>query len=180
MMRSVITGSDSSPSAREQLEAIKSLSEVLDQERLDFWLFGGWAVDFCVGAMTREHEDIDVAAWRHDYDAIKEALEAAGWRHAPVADEVVGTRYRMGSAEAEFTFVIADDEGRVVVPRPEHPIMWAEESFGHERRELHGVATRTVPLALLREGKSVPREDEAGGAKDRADYDVLMRVEDTS
>lgn len=166
----------SRPSPTEQLRAIASMSEALDERGLEFWLFGGWAVDFCVGAITREHDDIDVVAWRDDYDEIKTALEDAGWQHAPVADEVVGTRYRRHSAEVEFTFVVTDDEGRTVVPLPAGPIVWSTEPFGEERRRLGDVSTRTISLRLLREGKTVPREGAAEGAKDRADLEALNRI----
>ena len=37
-------------SAEEQLAAIASLSSALDQHGVEYWLFGGWAVDFWVGA----------------------------------------------------------------------------------------------------------------------------------
>jgi hypothetical protein len=165
------------PSSTEQLMAIASLSDALDKRGLEFWLFGGWAVDFCVGAITREHDDVDVVAWRDDYDEIKAALEDAGWRHAPVADEVVGTRYRQHSTEVEFTFVMTDDKGRIVVPVPQGPIVWSTEPFGEERRQLRGVSTHTIPLGLLREGKSVPREGAAEQAKDRADLEALNTIE---
>ena len=79
--------------AEEHLAAIASLSRALNRKAIDYWLFGGWAVDFWVGRVTREHDDVDIAAWRSDYDAIGSALQAADWRHTPVPDEVVGTRY---------------------------------------------------------------------------------------
>jgi hypothetical protein len=165
------------PSAEEQLAAIANLSSVLDQHRIDYWLFGGWAVDFCVGAVTREHDDIDVAAWRHDDDAIRAALEAAGWRHTPVADEVVGTRYQWRSAQVEFTFVEADDQGRIVIPFPDQPLVWSTKPFGDDRRELLAVTSRTIPLALLKAGKSSTRQGAAEAAKDRADFQALSRLE---
>ena len=56
------------PGAEVQLAAIASIGRALDQEAIDYWLFGGWAVDFWVGRVTREHDDIDVAAWRNDYE----------------------------------------------------------------------------------------------------------------
>ena len=164
------------PSTEEQLAAIASLSSILDGRRVEYWLFGGWAVDFWVGGVTREHDDIDVAAWRDDYDAIGAALVGAGWQHTPVANEVVGTRYRLGSAEAEFTFVVADAEGRILIPMIEQPIVWSTESFGDHRRTLGGVNSRTIPLALLRAGKAMSREGAADAAKDRADFEALSRL----
>jgi hypothetical protein len=164
------------PSSDEQLAAIASMSSVLDERRIEYWLFGGWAVDFWVGGVTREHDDIDVAAWREDYDAIGAALEGAGWQHTPVANEVVGTRYRLGRAEAEFTFVVADAEGRILIPITEQPIVWSTESFGDHRRALRGINSRTIPLALLRAGKATSREGAAEAAKDRADFEALSQL----
>ena len=163
--------------AEEQLAAIANLSAVLDQHQVDYWLFGGWAVDFFVGAVTRSHDDIDVAAWRLDQDTIKEALEGAGWRLAPAARDTVGARYQFGSALVEFTFVVADADGSVVVLLPDQSAVWSTQPFGDVHRELLGVTSRTIPLELLRTGKSVPREDDAEAAKDRADFQALSKLD---
>ncbi len=160
----------------DQLLAIASLGAALDGAGIEHWLFGGWAVDLWVGRVTRPHEDIDVAAWRADYDAIGAALLAAGWRHTPVADEVVGTRYQLGTAQVEFTFLVTGEDESVVVPVPGSPIVVSAAPLGSARRELRGVSARTFPLALLRHGKETPREDAAARAKDLADRDALARV----
>ena len=167
---------ESSSRVDEQLTAISRLSSVLDQHGLDHWLFGGWAVDLWVGRVTRPHDDIDVAAWRRDYDRIKAALEEAGWEHTPTPADLVGTRYRWRSAEVEFTFLDSDPQGKVVIPLAE-PVVWSAEPLGDDRRELLGVACRVIPLELLRSGKSYPREGAAEGAKDRADLEALSTLE---
>jgi hypothetical protein len=159
--------------ASEQIQAIGSLDAALGSARIEYWLFGGWAVDFWVGRVTRDHDDIDAAAWRRDYDTIKRALVDMGWRHTPVENEVVGTRYTRGSAEVEFTFVEARDDGAVVIPIPEHEIVWTTEPFGEERRVLHGVGARTIPLDLLLSGKQMTREAPDEATKDRADVQAL-------
>jgi hypothetical protein len=130
-----------SPSSREQLAAIASLARALGGNRIEHWLFGGWAVDFWTGAVTRRHDDIDVAAWRRDVDAIKETLEAAGWHHTPRPDDRVGTCFRWHSTAAELTFVVPDGAGGVV-PLPDGPVVWSTEPFGDETRELQGVTCR--------------------------------------
>ena len=65
----------------EQLAAIGRLDEATSGAGLDYWLIGGWAVDFWVGEITRRHEDVDAIVWRRDEDAIKAALEGTGWKH---------------------------------------------------------------------------------------------------
>ena len=112
---------DAGGKATEQLAAIESLDQALRAAGLDYWLFGGWGVDFWVGRVTRDHADIDAAVWRRDYDEIRAALLAAGWRHTPLETDVVGTRYRWRSSELELTFV-EDRGGTVVVPIPEHEV----------------------------------------------------------
>ena len=172
-----MTDGEKVSSAGEQLAAIASLSSALDQHGIEYWLFGGWAVDFWVGAITRQHDDIDVASWRQDSDTIRAALQAAGWRHAPSDDDVVGTRYQWRSAQLEVTFVVADEGGRILVPLTDRPVVWSTESFGNGRRDLLGVSCRTIPLALLKTGKSFPREGAADAAKDRADFEALSRLD---
>jgi hypothetical protein len=163
--------------AEQQLAAIASLSGALDELGLDYWLFGGWAVDFWVGSITRDHDDIDVAARRSDQDAIKAALLEVGWRHTPAVDEVVGTRYQLGGVETEFTFVVPDADGRVFIPL-DQPLMWSAEPFGSDRRELLGVSCRTIPLRLLTEGKrKFVDKGRAEAAKDRADHEALTKLQ---
>jgi Aminoglycoside-2''-adenylyltransferase len=163
--------------AEQQLAAIASLSGALDERGLEYWLFGGWAVDFWVGSITRDHDDIDVAARQSDQDAIKAALLGLGWRHTPAVDEVVGTRYQLGGVEAEFTFVVPDADGRIFIPF-DQPLMWSAEPFGSDRRELLGVSCRTISLRLLTEGKrKFVDKGRAEAAKDRADYEALAKLQ---
>lgn len=161
--------------AEEQLAAIASVAGALEEAGIDYWLFGGWAVDFWVGEVTRPHADVDVAAWRRDYDAITSALETAGWRHVP-KDTDVDTRYVRGVVEVELMFLEPDGES-VVIPFPEQPVVWSTTPLADARCELRGVSARTIPLALLRAGKSKPREEADDAANDRADLDALSRLE---
>jgi len=161
--------------ASEQLAAIDSLHGALSAAAIEYWLFGGWAVDFWVGRVTREHDDIDAAVWRRDYDRIRAALLAAGWRHTPLEDDVVGTRYSWRTSVLELTFV-EDRDGTVVVPFPEHEATWTTEPFGDDERSLSGVRARVIPLELLRNGKTKPREGAAEAVKDAADHAALTDV----
>ena len=69
--------------AEDQLSALSHLDELFGQHRIEYWLFGGWAVDFHAGKVTRPHDDLDLAVRSHDGERICELLTAAGWRHTP-------------------------------------------------------------------------------------------------
>jgi hypothetical protein len=163
--------------AHEAPAAIKSLGHLFDSAEIDYWLFGGWAVDFWVGAVTRPHDDIDVAAWRKDYDRIREVLTGAGWKHEPTKEDVVGTRYTLDGALVEFTFLEPGPAGEIVIPIPGNRVVFSTESFGDVRRTLGDVTARVIPLALLRDGKSRPRADTNEAAKDRADHKALNELD---
>ena len=154
---------DAGGKAAEQLAAIECLDQALRAARLDYWLFGGWGVDF------------DAAVWRRDYDEIRAALLVAGWRHTPLETDVVGTRYRWQSSDLELTFV-EDRDGTVVVPIPAHEVVWTEEPFGDHERSLLGVRARVIPPELRRDGKRRPREVPAEAAKDVADHAAFADV----
>lgn len=70
-----------------QLLTIGQIGAALTRRGFDYWLFGGWGVDFQAGRVTRAHGDVDFAVWLADAAAIGELLVAAGWRHAPEPDE---------------------------------------------------------------------------------------------
>ena len=161
------------PAAEEQLKALAVLGDIMDRHGLDYWLFGGWAVDFWLGTVTRAHDDVDLAIWRDDYEVISGVLTLAGWRYAPVEDEAIGASFRSGAVLAELTFVISDHSRMMFIPFPDRPALWSAVPFGSDRRELRGVSCRVIPLAVLKAGKSVPREDSADAAKDRADFEAL-------
>jgi hypothetical protein len=67
-------------SEAEQLAALARLHERFDREGIDYWLFGGWAVDFHAGRVTRAHDDLDVAVWMRERDRIASLLSADGWQ----------------------------------------------------------------------------------------------------
>ena len=144
-------------SAEEQLAALASAGSLLDTNGLDYWLFGGWAVDFHLGAITRGHEDIDVAVHLDDALAIGSVLEADGWRHQPSEDDDGGTGYERGRVRLELTFLVEGSDGTVRIPLRSGTALWSEEPLGDETRELDGTRARVVKLELLRRGKSSPR-----------------------
>jgi hypothetical protein len=163
--------------AAQQLSALARLSELFEEARIANWLFGGWAVDFYAGAVTRAHDDLDMAVWLEDLPRIAKVLEGEGWRHAPLDDEDGGTGYERGTVRLELTFLVRDGDGRIFTPLRNGRAAWAEEALANDMRELRGARSRLVALAPLMRGKSTPRDDPEEAAKDRADFEELSRLE---
>ena len=164
------------PSARCQLSALAEATTALEGASIPYWLFGGWAVDFYAGAITRAHDDVDLAVRLADLGRIARLLEAGGWRHAPDPDEDGGTGYEREGERLELTFLVEATAGRVVTPLKARDAEWPDGAFGDAVGELHGVRAHLVSLAALAEGKSQPREDLADAAKDRADSETLSNL----
>jgi hypothetical protein len=156
-----------------QLAALGRVGSRLESEDIAYWLFGGWAVDFYAGSMTRVHDDVDIAVWLKDLQRIAKLLESDGWRHAPAEDEDGGTGYEHGDVRLELTYLTRNADGDVFIPLRNGPVRWAKESFADDVRELSGVRARVITLASLRSMKSWPRDDPEDAAKDRADLAAL-------
>jgi Aminoglycoside-2''-adenylyltransferase len=158
----------------QQLSALARVSELFEQAGIAYWLFGGWAVDFYAGSVTRGHDDIDVAVWLDDLPRIAELLRDDGWRHAPRDDEDGGTGYECGRVRLELTYLVRDGEG-IYTPLRDGQAAWSKEAFADDVGDLRGVRSRLLGLAALMHGKSSPRDDPEEAAKDRAD---LKRLSD--
>jgi len=155
--------------ASDQLAALAELHHLLQSHDLAYWLFGGWAVDFHTGQVTRAHGDLDIAVWYDDRDRLAELLERQGWVHSPRPGEDGYTSYERGVVGLEVAFLARDDQGLVYTPLRDGRGEWPNETFGDDVLELMGVQARVIGLSALVADKSIVREDPTTAAKDRAD-----------
>ncbi len=164
------------PSQRQQLLALAQTHELFTRSGIDYWLFGGWAVDFHAGTITRSHDDIDVAVWLDDHGRIAQLLGAEGWRHAPESDEDGGTGCERDAVRLELTFLVPGDGGEVFIPLCAGRVLWSDEPLNTNLAELSGVRARVLGLAELKRGKARFRDDPPEAAKDRADFEILSQL----
>jgi lincosamide nucleotidyltransferase A/C/D/E len=78
------------------------IARLLDQNRIDVWIDGGWGVDALLGQQTRTHRDLDIAVQHRDVPRLRALLEARGYKDVPRDD----TR--------DCNFVLGDDMGHQV------------------------------------------------------------------
>ena len=151
------------------------MAERFEEAGIDYWLFGGWAVDFHAGRVTRAHDDLDLAVWLDDLARITRLLEGDGWAHAPDPDEDGGTGYERAHVRLEITYLARDDDGVYTPMRSAKPY-WAEDALGEDLLQLEGVRCRVVSLTSLERTKARVRDDPEEAAKDRADSGVLLDI----
>jgi hypothetical protein len=162
--------------AQEQLAAIASLDGLLTREGIEYWVFGGWAVDFHAGRITRAHEDIDIAVWAEHVGRLATLLDGSGWRHTPDAGEDGYTVFERDGVRLEVAFLDRDDDGEVFTPlRGGGRGEWPDGAFGDDVAHLGGARMRLVSLRGLKADKSVARSDPTVAAKDAADVATLAR-----
>jgi hypothetical protein len=159
-----------------QLRTIGWVHTVLSGQGIDYWLFGGWAVDFHARRVTRDHADVDISIWAADMDRVRGLLEGEGWSHVPEPEEDGYTGYERGDVRLELAFLEQDDGGTVYTPLREGRGDWPAGSFGDDEAEVAGVIARVVGLTALLEDKSGPRLDQVAADKDRVDVAVLTSL----
>jgi hypothetical protein len=161
----------------EQLDAIDHIRGLLGRLEIPYWLFGGWAVDFYAGGVTREHSDIDIAIWCSDLDRTTRALDQDGWRVALVSAEQGLLQLQKHAVCLDLTYLERDEAtGSVYTPLPAGRGAWADDAFGEDLAELRGIRVRVVSLDSLVGDKSEDRSDPGTRAKDRADLAVLKEL----
>jgi hypothetical protein len=162
-------------SETEQLDALARVHALLERHGIEYWLFGGWAVDFHAQSVTREHADIDIAVWLDDRDRIATLLVAHGWKHAPEDDEDGYTGYEHGTVRLELAFLARSEDGQVYTPLREGRGAWPARAFESDVVELRNVRARVMSLGALKADKSEVRDDAVVAAKDRTDAATLSR-----
>jgi hypothetical protein len=129
---------------------IKELTTLLKQAGMAHWLFGGWAVDFLVGAITRPHEDIDLILWLEDAPAVREVLASQGYVEAPPPPEesALHTHFSRQGQQMDVMFIRREEDGIYW-----SDWRWPEGSFTELDGQLGEVICRVVSTRTLLEAK---------------------------
>jgi hypothetical protein len=163
--------------AERQLGALGSVVSLLDGLRIDFWLAGGWAVDFHCGEVTRSHSDIDLVVWHSDKERINQALLADGFAVTDDSDPNAEMIYQRNGLKVDLSFVTVQPDGTSVTPGWEY-WPWPTGSFIKEKAQLFGVAARLISAETLLSSKSEWERNtgEAPRPQDLVDIEALRRT----
>jgi hypothetical protein len=136
-----------------QIGVIAEVVAGLEKRHLSCWLAGGWAVDFLIGRVTREHRDVDIVIWAADASAATEALCAAGFKlqHAR-APELI--HFERDGVPVTLSFIEREADGTLVTPGKWRDWPWPPDSLSAPLGRIDTVAIPIVSLASQIETKS--------------------------
>lgn len=168
-----LTSPSHSSKNEQQLAALGRIHELFVGRRIEYWLFGGWAVDFHAGRVTRHHSDLDIAVWLTDMQEIAALLAAEGWKRESEEGQDGYVSYKRMGLTLEVAFLARGDDGDVYTPLSDGRAGWPQGAFGGDLMKLRGRPARVMSLAALRADKAEEHEDPKAAAKDRADLATL-------
>ncbi|OIJ90781.1 hypothetical protein BIV25_31360 [Streptomyces sp. MUSC 14] len=94
--------------AGRQLALIAQTPAASRRQGIPLRLRGGWAVDFFLGEVTREHGDIDRFAWTRDAVRLAELLRGLGYTPVPGPPPDLQLDFVRDTLDSSFTFVDRD------------------------------------------------------------------------
>lgn len=163
-------------SSATQLGVVGYISDLLSKSRIAHWLFGGWAVDFAIGRITRPHDDIEFMIRQEDGGRVDDLLAEAGFTQLALRGE--DTIWEVEGQKVELYFLTRDAAGRVVVAGQWDGWPFAEDAFGSDRGKIGGVSVPTASPRALLEAKLRYRSytGKPSRQKDQADIRLLEQV----
>ncbi|MER5778260.1 aminoglycoside adenylyltransferase [Streptomyces sp. NPDC002039] len=164
--------------ADRQLRLIAETVQVAGAHQIEVWLRGGWAMDFFLGEITRDHEDIDWFAWTDDAGALAEGLLPRGHQPVPGPPPDLQLDFAKDGLDSSFTLLDRDTGGRVVVAGgPWAGAPWPEGMLDAGPGRLGGVRCAIVsPQAQIEIKRMMPIWDPSRRRRTK-DVEDIARLE---
>lgn len=122
-----------------QLLLIEAIRDALDAAGIEWWLFGGWAMDFSIGEVTREHSDVEIFVWQKDALRAKEALLRAGFAAPAALHPDEGQPFLKNGQEIGVWYLVSGEDGFVHTPGRWQDWPWPHGSFDEPRMKIGDV-----------------------------------------
>lgn len=139
--------------ASRQFRLIGELSDSLNDAGVDFWLAGGWAVDFQLGRITRPHSDIDLIVHLADRAGLGTLLKQKGIETTGIDDTGGIEWFEANGARIEVTYIEKTKDGSLVTPGYES-WPWPEGSFPEEDLTFDGITVPAMSIVGLLDVKT--------------------------
>jgi hypothetical protein len=137
-----------------QLRLLRELSDALDAAGVDWWLFGGWAMDVYAGEVTRDHSDIEAFVRLEDTDRAREALQAAGFDAWPSLHPEEAQPFTKDGQEVGLWYLVRNERGQIVTPGRWADWPWHPNSFDARAASLGQLGLHAASLECLLDMKT--------------------------
>jgi len=97
-----------------QLRLIKEVHELLSFLDIPHWLDGGWALDFLLGEISREHKDIDWLIWKKDALRVRAVLTQHRYCQQTLKHPAEHIGFYKQQVYVSFTLNELNEQGQVV------------------------------------------------------------------
>jgi hypothetical protein len=162
----------------EQILLLAEIKSFLDPAHIRYWLRGGWGLDFALGEISRDHEDIDMVTWKTHRLKLERLFGENGFKAARrVATQ---TDFERNGLEVQVVFVVQASTGALMVAGFEQgiPLYLSRDVLMEKPSRLHNVSCRRVSTeGLIREKEVAPQWlKRPQRPKDIADLVLLRRL----
>ncbi|GHO59179.1 nucleotidyltransferase domain-containing protein [Ktedonobacter robiniae] len=120
-----------------QLILLQEILTLCETKAISIWVRGGWAVDFALGQITREHEDIDLFAWAKDAERLVETLEQAGFSLQQGPPPEAQRDFTKDEESIQVALVGLNETGELIVAGgPAAGSLWPQGMLGSHRGQI--------------------------------------------
>jgi hypothetical protein len=142
---------DKSNLEEKQLKILNEINTICLNLKFLLWLRGGWAIDFLLGKVTREHSDIDLVTLNQYREELERAMVNAGFKKIPVS--MLQTDFIKDEIDVSFVFVKISEEGKIIANGfPDWE--WRNDALPIQKYNLKGISINVLnPYQLLEEKK---------------------------
>ncbi|WP_286133871.1 hypothetical protein [Bacillus sp. AFS053548] len=134
-----------------QIKILNEINIICLNLTFQLWLRGGWAIDFLLGNITREHSDIDLVTFIQYREELELAMVNAGFKKIPVS--MLQTDFIKDEVDVSFVFVRISEECKIIAngfPNWE----WRNDALPIQKYNLKGISINVLnPHQLLDEKK---------------------------
>ncbi len=96
-----------------QFRLINEFASICTASSIEFWLRGGWAMDFFLGRVTRAHHDIDIFVWSKDAIRLMERLRQAGFEEMGGAPPEAQRNVARHGEELQIVLLDSNQRGEI-------------------------------------------------------------------
>ncbi|PEB50504.1 hypothetical protein CON65_19385 [Bacillus pseudomycoides] len=161
-----------------QLKVLNEISTLSETIGIEFWLRGGWAIDFLLGKITRPHDDIDLITWIKNRERLELELSKLGYEQASVKEQFRSRQsdFHKDNVEITFGYITHSENGSLIMNGlPEWK--WRSDALLPQSFMLQGISAHVLnPKQLLEEKEVYEQIGRTPRLKDAESKKILRRI----